>query len=90
MLEAQYDFAKAKIISGFSILMRYSIQDYDEKKQNSGVISDNSVIHVDLMQRLTSRLDVKVRRGLIDADNRTSGVNKDSYNEYRFEANYLF
>ena len=32
----------------------------------------------------------KLRVGLVSADNRVSGGDSDSYNEYRFELNYLF
>ena len=90
MFEVQYDFDKEKIISGFKVLMRYAIQDFDEKKQNTGIIADNSVIHIDLMQQLTTQMDAKFRLGMINADNRVSGINIDSYNEYRLEVNYMF
>jgi hypothetical protein len=90
MAEAKYDFGKAKILDGFKVMARYAIQDSDEKKQASGGQADLTTIHVDLMQQFTPQLDAKFRLGMIDADNRTSGKDKDSYNEYRFEVNYLF
>ncbi|MDD3506097.1 MAG: OprD family outer membrane porin [Sulfurimonas sp.] len=90
MFEAKYDFEKANILDGFSAMARYAIQDSDEKKQASGGQADLSIIHIDLLQKFTPTLDAKIRLGFVDADNRTSGVNKDSYNEYRFEINYLF
>ncbi|ABB43546.1 hypothetical protein Suden_0265 [Sulfurimonas denitrificans DSM 1251] len=90
MVEGKYDFGKAKILDGFSAMGRYAIQNSDEKKQASGGQADLSIIHIDLVQKLTPTLDAKIRLAFIDADERTSGVNKDSYNEYRFEINYLF
>jgi hypothetical protein len=90
MAEAQYDFGKAKILDGFSALARYAIQDSDEAKQASGGQADLTTIHVDLKQQITSQLDAKFRLGVVSADDRVSGGDKDSYNEYRFEVNYLF
>jgi hypothetical protein len=69
---------------------RYVIQDFDESKQAAGAQADMSVIHIDLVQQLTPQLDARVRFASVDAENRTSGIDKDSYNEYRFEINYLF
>ena len=90
MAEVQYDFGKAKILDGFSALARYAIQDSDEAKQASGGQADLTTIHVDLKQQITSQLDAKFRLGMVSADDRVSGGDKDSYNEYRFEVNYLF
>jgi len=90
MGEVTYDFGKAQILKGFKAMGRYVIQDFDESKQAAGAQADMSVIHVDLVQQLTPQLDARVRFASVDADNRTSGTDKDSYNEYRFELNYLF
>jgi len=90
MAEVKYDFGKAKILDGFSAMARYAIQDSDEAKQASGGQADLTTIHVDLKQQINPQLDAKFRLGMIDADARTSGIDKDSYNEYRFELNYLF
>jgi hypothetical protein len=90
MAEVQYDFGKAKILDGFSAMARYAIQDSDEAKQASGGQADLTTIHVDLKQQITSQLDAKFRLGVVSADDRVSGGDKDSYNEYRFEVNYLF
>ena len=91
MAEVQYDFGKAKILDGFRAMARYAIQDSDENKQgDGGGQADLTTIHVDLNQQITPQLDAKFRLGIINADSRTDGTNKDSYNEYRFEVNYLF
>ncbi|MEK6658553.1 MAG: OprD family outer membrane porin [Campylobacterota bacterium] len=90
MGEVTYDFGKAQILKGFKAIGRYVIQDFDERKQAAGAQADMSVIHIDLVQQLTPQLDAKIRFASVDADNRTSGTDKDSYKEYRFELNYLF
>jgi len=88
--EVHYDFDKAGMISGFSATARYAMQDFDEAKQAGGVQADSNILHVDLRQNITKDLYAKVRVGLVDADARVGSVDKDSYNEYRFELNYLF
>ena len=88
--EVHYDFGKAGIISGFSATARYAMQDFDEAKQAGGVQADSNILHVDLRQNITKDFYAKVRVGLVDADARVNGTEKDSYNEYRFELNYLF
>lgn len=90
MVEANYDFGKADILNGFSAMARYAIQNSDKEKEASGGQADLRVVHVDLKQQITSQLDAKFRLGVVSADNRVSGKDKDSYNEYRFEVNYLF
>jgi hypothetical protein len=91
MAEAHYDFGKAKILEGFSAMARYAIQDSDEAKQGlGGGQADLTTIHVDLKQQINPQLDAKFRLGVVTADARTNGLDQDSYNEYRFELNYLF
>ena len=92
--EVHYDFDKAGMISGFSAMARYAMQNFDEAKQAGGVQADSNILHVDLRQNITKDLYAKVRVGLVNADARVlgtaAGIDKDSYNEYRFELNYLF
>ena len=91
MVEAKYDFGKANILDGFTAMARYASQDSDEKKQgNGGGQADLSIFHMDLKQQITPQLDAKFRLGIVTADSRVSGKDEDSYNEYRFEVNYLF
>jgi hypothetical protein len=88
--EVKYNFGKAKLIPGFTAMVRYAMQNFDEAKQAAGVQADSNIVHIDLLERFTPELYAKVRVGLVSADARTSGTEKDSYNEYRFELNYLF
>ena len=92
--EIGYDFGKAQILKGFSTLVRYADQNFDEKKQLAGVQADSRVVEIDLRQKIAKGLDAKFRVGLVSADKMTYGssAGKDinSYNEYRFEINYLF
>ena len=89
--EVHYNFGKAGIVPGFQAMARYAMQDFDEAKQgDGGVQADSNILHIDLNQRVTPALYAKLRLGLVDADARTNGKDQDSYNEYRFELNYLF
>lgn len=94
MFRAGYDFDKAKIIPGFSVMARYAIQDFDDKKDGIP-FTDSKVIHIDFRQNITQNLEAKVRLGFVNADDnvmKSNGTLKSdlSYNEYRFELNYLF
>jgi len=94
--EVKYDFDKAKLVSGFSAMVRYAMQDFDEAKQAAGGQADSNIIHIDLIEKIKAvpGMEAKARIGLVDAKNRTAGTyageDVDSYNEYRFELNYLF
>jgi len=94
MLRAGYDFGKAKILPGFSVMVRYAMQDFDDSKD--GVASDSNVIHMDLRQNIGKSSELKFRLGVITADANTlksDGVSyktDGSYNEYRLEYNYFF
>ena len=88
--EVNYDFGKAGLVPGFSALARFAMQDFDEAKQAAGVQADSNILHMDFRETITPDLYAKVRVGLVDAKDREAGGNKDSYNEYRVELNYLF
>ncbi len=94
MLRAGYDFGKANLLDGFSIMARYAIQDFDDAKD--GVAADSQVIHVDMRQNIGKNLEAKVRLGFVNADDsilKSDGVSykaDTSYSEYRFELNYFF
>jgi len=88
--EVNYDFGKAGLVPGFSALARFAMQDFDDAKQAAGVQADSNILHMDFRESFTPDLYAKIRVGLVDAKDRVSGANKDSYNEYRFELNYLF
>ncbi|QOY54866.1 outer membrane porin, OprD family [Candidatus Sulfurimonas marisnigri] len=86
MLRLGYDFGKADMIPGFSLMARYAVQDFDETKP--GVAADSNIIHIDARQNIGKDLELKVRLGFVDADVKAG---KDtSYNEYRVELNYFF
>lgn len=88
MVRAGYDFGKAKMVPGFSIMGRYAIQDFDDTKP--GTPADSNVIHVDARQNIGSNLEAKLRLGFVDANPGDSGKTDTSYNEYRVELNYFF
>ena len=88
MVRAGYDFGKADMIPGFSIMGRYAIQDFDDTKP--GTPADSNVIHVDARQNIGSNLEAKLRLGFVDANPGDSGKTDTSYNEYRVELNYFF
>lgn len=88
--EVKYDFGKANIIPGFSAMARYAMQDFDEDKQPAGVQADSNILHMDFIQKIATGFETKFRVGLVSADERVGSTDKDSYNEYRFELNYLF
>lgn len=85
-----YDFGKADILKGFKAISRYVIQDFDERKQAAGIQADTRVVHIDLIEQITPCLDARIRLGVVSADDREDGTDRDSYSEYRFETNYLF
>lgn len=79
-----------KVSKNVKFLVRYAIQDFDDSKTN--VQGDTNIIHTDWMFNMSSiakGLEGKIRVGLI-SDEDTSGKSDPSYNEYRFELNYLF
>ncbi len=95
MLQAKVDLGKMKVLEGSSIVARYAIQDFDDKK--SGVQGDSNIVHIDINQKLdvlTKGLSAKIRLGLVQDARGTSteaqAKTNPAYNEYRFEVNYLF
>jgi len=90
--QVNYNFDKAKLVPGFSAMVRYAMQDFDEAKQAAGNQADSNILHIDLIEQIKAvpGMEAKIRLGLVDAKDREAGYDKDSYNEYRFELNYLF
>jgi len=95
MFQVEYDFDKAGFVPGLSAMIRYAIQDFDDKKPD--VPSDFNVFTLDLIENLSilPGLSFKgrfaVARGDDHTRDRTGEIKTDpSYNEYRFEMNYLF
>ncbi len=101
MLRGDYDFDKAGIVSGLKAMFRLAYEDYDQGKylvdtaDSTGKKlylqpSDRRVLHLDAIQtfhRLPG-FELRLRMAFVDAD---KVYGRDfSYNEYRFEMNYLF
>ena len=87
MARIGYDFGKAKILDGFSLMARYAIQDFDDKK--AGVQADTNILHIDARQNIGNNIEAKLRLGFV-TDEDSANKSDVSYNEYRFELNYLF
>ena len=95
MVRGVVNLDKAGVVSGLKASLRYAMQDFDDKKP--GVQADSNVVHLDLVEKVKSVPGIyfKFRMGLVNGDDNTYDINgnlkKDpSYNEYRFEVNYLF
>lgn len=95
MVRADYDFDKAGLVSGLKAFMRYAVQDFDDYKP--GVQSDSNVLTLDLLKEFESfpGLYMKTRLAYVDGKDDTvagdgSLKSDSSYNEFRFEINYLF
>ena len=93
MARVGYDFGKANMLDGFSIMARYAIQDMDDEKP--GVFADSNVVHVDMRQNIGQNMEAKFRFGYVTYDDNTHDINGKlktdlSYSEYRFELNYFF
>jgi len=91
MMQVDYEFES---IPDFKIISRFAIQDFDDKK--IGVQADSNVFTLDLAKRFDEdRVYVKTRYAHVMGDSNTvssSGFKKlnPSYDEIRFEINYLF
>ncbi|WP_201353526.1 OprD family outer membrane porin [Hydrogenimonas urashimensis] len=98
MIRGDYDFEKADLVRGLSLMLRYAWQDYDEGKfvviEGNRVPltpTDRQVMHLDAIYKIPylPGLEARVRMGFVDADKSIAGADP-SYSEYRFEMNYLF
>jgi hypothetical protein len=95
MLRMDYDFSKAKLLPGWRAMMRYAIQNFDDKK--AGVQADSRVLTFDIVKHFKSipNFRAKLRAAFVNGDKDTVAQDntlKDdpSYNELRLEFNYLF
>lgn len=95
LARVDYDFNKAGLVSGLKGLVRYAVQDFDDKKP--GVQADSNLLEIDLIEKFASLpgLYAKLRLGFANGDDNVVDINGNvkndpSYNEYRFEINYLF
>lgn len=85
-VKASYDFGKAGIVEGFKVAADYEDINQDEAKG----LYDRDIIHVDMWKTFKEipNTEFKFRVGLVNAEAPTPDY--ESYNEYRFEINYLF
>ena len=98
MLRGDYDFGKAGWVKGLTAMFRLGFEDYDDNKKvvidGKEVAlqrTDRNVLQLDAIYRIPSvpGLQARVRMAFVDARKRLDGIDP-SYNEYRFEMNYLF
>jgi hypothetical protein len=95
MVRADYDFGKAGLIPGFKAMVGHENMNFDDNKiaQATIAFTDRSITQIDLWQTFKSlpNTEFRFRVGLVDADKKpTATADFESYNEYRFEMNYLF
>lgn len=97
-LKAVYDFGKAGLVPGLIVAADYENMNFDDKKAFTSGFTDRSIFHVDAWQTFKTlpNTEFKFRFATVDADPAytsatvQSNVDNNSYNEYRFEVNYLF
>jgi hypothetical protein len=99
MINANVDMNKGSLISGMKLALTYEQIDYDDAKviARSTDLSDRNILHIDVIQEFASlpNTEFKFRFATINADpgSKTSPTlthDYESYDEYRFEINYLF
>ncbi len=90
MARVDVDLEKLGLLERTKFFVRYVVQDFDDAK--TGVQADTTVIHTDWSYNLpldASLLQLKYRMALVEGEAKGAAVD-NSYNEYRFEVNYLF
>jgi len=103
MIKVFYDFGKAGLVPGFRAALDYAVMDYDDAKERAGGIikTDRAIVHLDMWKQFSAlpNLEAKIRIALLEADKTTEKTTEEgitipsidpSYNEARFELNYLF
>ena len=99
MVQAKYDFNKAGLVPGLNVAADYADMNYDDAKMLAGSLkySDRTIFHVDAIQTFKAlpNTEFKLRFATVNADPLlktpiTDTTDYDSYNEYRFEINYMF
>lgn len=91
MAEGKYNFKSQNLTA----ILRYAIQDFDDSKP--GVQADSNVLQLDLLKEFASMpgLYAKLRMVSVSGESDTVAIDgttktNPSYNEMRFELNYLF
>lgn len=92
-VKAVYDFGKAGMVSGFKVAADYENMNFDDAKAATSGFTDRDIFHVDMWKTFKEvpNAEFKFRFATVDADPAVGAtVDYNSYNEYRFEINYLF
>lgn len=97
-VKASYDFDKAGLVPGMKIAADYESMNFDDSKAFVSTFTDRDIFHVDVWQTFKTlpNTEFKFRFATVDADPAYTSatvqgtVDNNSYNEYRFEINYLF
>ena len=97
-VKAVYDFGKAGLVPGLLVAADYENMNFDDAKAFTTGFTDRNIFHVDAWQTFKSlpNTEFKFRFATVNADPAytsvtvQSTVDNNSYNEYRFEINYLF
>lgn len=92
-VKAAYDFDKAGLVPGLKVAADYENMDFDDAKAATSGFTDRNIFHVDAWQTFKSlpNTEFKFRFATVDADPSVGDtIDYNSYNEYRFEINYLF
>lgn len=92
-LKAVYDFGKAGVVPGLKVAADYENMNFDDAKAATSGFTDRDIFHVDAWQtfKAVPNTEFKLRFATINADPAVGAtVDYNSYNEYRFEINYLF
>ena len=97
-VKAVYDFDKAGVVSGLKVAADYENMNFDDAKAFTSTFTDRNIFHVDAWKtfKAVPNTEFKFRFATIDADPAYTSatvqgtIDNNSYNEYRFEINYLF
>ncbi len=95
MIQSVYDFGMSGIIEGLRGAIDYAYMDYDQTKIDAKTIyrTDRDIIHLDAFKTFDSvkNVELKFRAAMVNSE-KSPHLDEDytSYNEYRFEVNYLF
>ncbi len=92
-VKAAYDFEKAGLVPGLKVAADYENMNFDDAKAATSGFTDRNIFHVDAWQTFKSlpNTEFKFRFATVDADPAVGATTDyNSYNEYRFEVNYLF
>jgi len=97
-LKASYDFGKAGLVPGMKVIADYEDMNFDDAKAYTSGFTDRNIIHVDVLKTFKEipNAEFKFRFATVAAENAytsqtvVSPMDYTSYDEYRFEINYLF